>query len=384
MNYNIDVRPGSAQAYLDNSPNLYVRERLDSEGNHYYKVSTVKSYWSYVKHFFRSLFTCCTSTSTAYSYGLEACKIINVNSNLKEGVTPPPISTLVTAQGQKNKPKTVIQIPDWCSTAAAVTSVIFKELGLVTDVYPRLFFNFDFRTLKALRCVSKACYIWTVELKCKILQHKAEEIAFGKARWEALGLDIGEEPSIPSSLVNSLEEPDHVNPNQSVWDTHMFGLIPAGLTPKSFGELVKCRFPPSFTGFHDNLPSCQDIFDSLTKPNETSYWVLMKKDGILKSEGTCQAEYDHEVYEFANKAKANYVIPTALEAAVGIFMHEFKLGEGRERLPEDNPWIDTMTEDMLDYAGIFVEGIDSHGLYLKCIPYMDSNTNRGIATLRRS
>ncbi|MBA3237382.1 MAG: hypothetical protein H0T62_03410 [Parachlamydiaceae bacterium] len=233
----------------------------------------MKSWWSYVKQFFRSLFTCCT-TGTNYSYGLDAYSIISADQDLQKRVNSLLISTLEATKG-KNRSKAVTKISPWRLTTTAIESLIFD--GLVPDVFPRIFSNLDFRALQASCCVSKTCHKLASDQNEQTRQ-KAEGIAFGKAEWKAMGLNMGDEPLIPSSLVNGLEWRDPVDPTQTVGDTHMLVLVPAGLTLKSLGVLVKSRFPGSeATGYR----YIQDrILNQLSTPNERSYWVLMKKDVI--------------------------------------------------------------------------------------------------------
>lgn len=98
------VRPESYEAYSHQSSNLHVRQRLESNGQYSYKVSTVNNWWAYVKMIFRSLFACC-ATSTNHFYGLDACRRIARNEELENRVNDVSISSLASIKERENNSK---------------------------------------------------------------------------------------------------------------------------------------------------------------------------------------------------------------------------------------------------------------------------------------
>lgn len=275
MNEAIMVKPGSVEAYQNTSNDLYIKRQLDSEGQYTYKISVVKSYWSYVEHFFKSLFTCC-STETSYFYGLNARKIIDANASLKRALWPIPET--------------------FC--------------GFTLDVFPKFFLYLDARAFQSASCVSKG---WN-KLMHGEWEHtklKNQAIAFGKEKWEShFKININTEPMVPLSLFACLEEPDPWDSDKKVKETHAFILSPKGVS-----------VPILENHLQDQLCHDAGIDSSI---NESSEWILVRTTPLPGRTGYTFEEQKEWVEGFADRG---YSIPTSLEVVICMLIYKAKSGK---------------------------------------------------------
>ncbi|MBA3237383.1 MAG: hypothetical protein H0T62_03415 [Parachlamydiaceae bacterium] len=87
------------------------------------------------------------------------------------------------------------------------------------------------------------------------------------------------------------------------------------------------------------------------------------------------------VATFAEDANADYVIPSALEAAICILTHEFRSGERRERLFGGNPPAYTRCQDDIEGLRLCVGNFAPTGLWVSFHNCFE-NDSIGVAVLR--
>ena len=169
-----------------------------------------------------------------------------------------------------------------------------------------------------------------------------EELAFGKADWERFFGDVGDVPSIPAGMAETLKAPCPFNPRKQVGDTHMLVLIPKTVNSKPFTlnllqELIQDPKEKTATTFSFYSRAVKEELGETSIEN--SYWVLMTKDVIPGSRNKTYCEQKQLVQE---KAADGYELPSAIEAAASILMDYFKTDE---HLYGQDPWTFTRCQE---------------------------------------
>ena len=188
-----------------------------------------------------------------------------------------------------------------------------------------------------------------------------EELAFGKADWERFFGDVGDVPSIPAGMAETLKAPCPFNPEKQVGDTHMLVLIPKTVNSKPFTlnllqELI--QYPKEKTATAFNFYS-RAVKEELGETSiENSYWVLMTKDVIPGSRNKIYCEQKQLVKE---KGAGFYELPSAIEAAASILMDYFKTDE---HLYGQAPWTFTRCQEIVTQAQwpVAIGGFSREGL----------------------
>ena len=145
---------------------------------------------------------------------------------------------------------------------------------------------------------------------------------FGKAEWKTYFGDIGDEPSLPNDIEETLNSPCPFSGGESVKvkDTHMLVLVPATIdgqqvTLNRLQELMQHPKQGHKTNyrFYDSSWTKDEHGNT---PVGRSHWVLMTRDVIPESR---RKSYDNQK---AMLEGTDYVLPQAVEA-VACILAEF-------------------------------------------------------------
>ena len=240
-----------------------------------------------------------------------------------------------------------------------------------SDVFKHIASRLDFDDFKAFSETSRGCN-GMVSLINEERKKAVEGFAFGKEQWfQYWGVRDDVEPTLPRDIVKVLERPDPEEPAKKIRDTHMLTLILRNQTAQS---VTKLRLAGS--GYFD-----QDVAYRLGKPNDKSYWALMRKDvlgGVDRvngSRGKNKDKHNAMLAELSEDGKANYSLPTTLEAVTSILAHEARFGE---RLFSQNPCTYTRCEEMVGHWSVVVGGVASAGLDVVSCYALDCNGASGV------
>lgn len=205
------------------------------------------------------------------------------------------------------------------------------------------------------------------------------KIAFGKKQWAKYFGDIGKEPPLPYDIHKILKSPCPFFSGKIVEETHMLVLIPESINGKklnliTLGELVKVPKEGHAAEYRDIL---NVIINSVgQQATNQSHWVLMTKDVIEGSRHMSYEAQQASIAEINRQTKMNYQVPTALEAAICIFMHyassHERLFNDERRLSANQPlWIYTRCLEKIrgfirdtDIHQVIVGGFSSEGLVI--------------------
>ncbi len=239
------------------------------------------------------------------------------------------------------------------------------------DVFKLIASRLDFDEFKAFSETSRGCN-GLVSLINGERKKAVEGFAFGKEQWlQYWGVRDEVEPTLPRDIAEVLGRSDPEEPAKKIRDTHMFTLILRNQTAKS---VTKLRL--AGTGYFN-----QGVADRTRKPNDKSYWVLMRKDVlggldyVNGSRGKCKEKHNAMFAKLSEDGKANYSLPTLLEAVTSILAHEARCGE---RLFSNNPWTSTRCEEMVGNSSVFVGGFASAGLDVDYYSYGDDAGASGV------
>ncbi len=230
------------------------------------------------------------------------------------------------------------------------------------DVFKLIASGLDFDAFKAFSETSRGCN-GMVSLINGERKKAVEELAFGKEQWlKYWGVKDDVEPTLPRDIVKVFGRPDPEDPSKKIRDTHMLTLILRNQTPQSVTRLRLAG-----TGYF-----FRSVANQLAKPNEKSYWALMRKDvlgGVDLVNGTrrkSKVEHNNKFAKLSEDGKATYSLPTTLEAVTSILAHEARFGE---RLFSDNPYTYTRCEEMAGEQSVIVGGFASAGLNVVIYDY---------------
>ncbi len=225
------------------------------------------------------------------------------------------------------------------------------------DVFKLIASGLDFDAFKAFSETSRGCN-GMVSLINGERKKAVEELAFGKEQWlKYWGVYDDVEPTLPRDILEVLDRPDPEELTKKICDTHMLTLILRNQTPQSVTRLRLAS-----TRYIDRF-----VANQLAKPNEKSYWALMRKDVLGGQDlvnGTrnkSKAAHKNKFAKLSEDGIATYSLPTTLEAVTSILAHEARFGE---RLFSDNPDTYTRCEEMAGLRSVFAGCFDSAGLYV--------------------
>ena len=208
------------------------------------------------------------------------------------------------------------------------------------------------------------------------------ESAFGKAQWARYFGDIGIEPPLPRDIQQTLRAPCPFFPGKTVGESHLLVLIPRTvngrpLTLTTLEELVKAPREGQATQYRYKWAAFFEEHGNRTT-NE-SHWVLMTRDVIAGSRNKTYAQQQALLGETARRTGIDYEVPTALEAAVCIFMRYMISGK---RLFSDSPSTYTRCKEATaGYQGVVGE-FSLAGLYVDNFHSSFGNASNGLAALR--
>ncbi|MBA3721275.1 MAG: hypothetical protein H0W88_02620 [Parachlamydiaceae bacterium] len=208
------------------------------------------------------------------------------------------------------------------------------------------------------------------------------EIAFGKAKWAKSGVDVGDEPSLPSNIEEILKTKCPIF-GTTYENAYTLTLIPASingspLTLSSFGQFVKKYFPETKTGFR---LIADPILRSLGHvSNGKSRWVLMSKYMIPGSIDKKYTEQHGMIRKIAESSQIAYTVPEALEAVVCILTEFIK---SDTRLFSENPEVATLTrcQEYVDGQYVAVGAFKPEGLAVDINVWCRRNI--GVAVIRK-
>lgn len=131
---------------------------------------------------------------------------------------------------------------------------------------------------------NKACYerVQKIEVENEALVNKYG--IFGKRQWQALGVEIGNVPTLPQKIEDLMESDCPIWEGKKTKDTHRLVLIPATVNNKPFTlkNMVEIALqfvsPAIVTEARDMIPGIQDQIEH--NSSDRSYWVLMTKECI--------------------------------------------------------------------------------------------------------
>ena len=208
-----------------------------------------------------------------------------------------------------------------------------------------------------------------------------EELAFGKADWEHFFGDVGDVPSIPAGMAETLKAPCPFNPRKQVGDTHMLVLIPKTVNSKPFTlnllqELIQDPKEKTATTFRFYSRAIEVELGETSIEN--SYWVLMTKDVIPGSRYKTYCEQKQLVQK---KEADGYELPSAIEAAASILMDYFKTDE---HLYGQDPMTFTRCQETVTENGrpVVIGGFSPGGLSVFYC-WLGFNDFCGVAAVRK-
>ncbi|MDN3509252.1 MAG: hypothetical protein P0S93_04480, partial [Candidatus Neptunochlamydia sp.] len=213
-----------------------------------------------------------------------------------------------------------------------------------------------------------------------------EEVAFGKADWERFFGEVGDVPSIPEGMAETLKALCPFNPRKQVGDTHMLVLIPKTVNNKPFNlnllhELIQTsKQEKARANFHLYSEKVKAELGEISPEN--SYWVLMTKDVIPGSQNKTY-DYEKKLVHTKGKGRGSYKLPSAIEAAASILMHYFKTGE---RLYRENPGTytrcqETVTEKVTQkQCPVIIGSFSPYGLNV-IYSFGSNSTEEGVAAV---
>jgi len=172
-------------------------------------------------------------------------------------------------------------------------------------------------------------------------------MAFGKAKWAKYFGDVGVEPALPKNINRILSSSCPYRNGKNVRDTPLLVLIPKTvngklLTLDTLPELVqkpKQGHATKYAQYHETVKK-----ELGNKPVPKSYWALITKNELPNSRKKTYSEQQALI-------KRTYVVPGALEMAIGILMHHVKSGE---KLYPNSPRTYTHCKEKLGYGGLRV------------------------------
>lgn len=201
--------------------------------------------------------------------------------------------------------------------------------------------------------VSLASKSWLQLALDKSLQNP--EMAFGAKQWyEYFGVKV-KEPPLPNNIDEILKSQcPFSDDGKKVEDTHMLTLIPGGFTLKTFGELVKSKFPE--LGQNGYRFITEAVMECGYKGE--SHWVLMTKEVLTKSKG--KSFYDQQM-QIKEEGKGNYQVSEALDVVACAFS-EYARSNRATRLFSDELWTYIRCQYETRCGHVIVGGFASNGL----------------------
>lgn len=211
----------------------------------------------------------------------------------------------------------------------------------------------------ALNTASKINKKWekeAISVKTKLLQEYVEKNAFGAMKWELYFGSVEKHP-LNLKMWDILHENDPIEPKKLVKDTSILFFFPKKvnnqpLTLNSFQKMIQNQRKNS-GGYevqygYTNKHVMERVGDAA---NPTSCWILMRKDVIPISRGE----------PFNVQSNMSGLVPTTLEATVGILTHYINAGE---KTFTNTPRITFTRCEEVTKKGrhIVVGGFDAHGL----------------------
>jgi hypothetical protein len=198
-----------------------------------------------------------------------------------------------------------------------------------------------------------------------------------------------EKETLPDNICEILNSECPAFPGKKVSETHMLVFIPKSingepLTLKSLGKLAKQH---SFQdGYRFFWPDVAEAIGN--KKIDKSGWRLMTTDVL---EGSRNKRFDNPtndpgvqtqqqcVAELAEKARCDYVVPSALDAAACILAQYFK--DSHTRLFSTDPWTYTRCQENVTGYQVVVGGFAPSGLSVN--RFNSDDDNIGVAALRK-
>lgn len=215
---------------------------------------------------------------------------------------------------------------------------------------------------KTLECFIQAS-ISTKKLVLLVNEERNKKISgikFGQLEWLSwYNFYIPYEPLLPHKIIEILEDPCPLSKSSivkyghtyKVKDTHIFTLIPQGMSKKLFGEIS-----PINKGY--NIKSNDEVINFLDKPAKRSCWVIMTKDVINSSRGLDFKAQLNLVATFSIR-EFKYRAPKSLEAIVSILTRKISSGEC---FFNEFPWTYTRCLDVFEDKQVVIGGCGSNGI----------------------
>lgn len=176
------------------------------------------------------------------------------------------------------------------------------------------------------------------------------EEAFNKMKWAKYFGEIGEEPPLPRKIYSILNAPCPFWPGKKIRDTHILGIVPKTvdleeLTLNKWKVLISSPKSGNATKF-------DEIADSVATKNahespSTSYWVLMLKDILPKSNNKSIPEQKALIAKLISSTKYDYKVPLMLDVIACIFMEYVST---KKRLFSDDPYMLIRCQEDLEMA----------------------------------
>lgn len=171
----------------------------------------------------------------------------------------------------------------------------------------------------------------------------AHFLPYGKQVWANYFGEIGEEPPLPTNLIQLLNSPCPIWANKQTCQTHLLVLIPATINGKPFTlKLLRELIKKPNVGLKTTYRSfCLGEYQD--QPVSQSYWILMTRK-IL--EGSSGKEYEAQIAQIqglTQKTGTLYGPPRIIEAATCILIHHVATGQ---RFYRDSMW--TRCEEFYD------------------------------------
>ncbi|MCB1115478.1 MAG: hypothetical protein KDK71_03315 [Chlamydiia bacterium] len=165
--------------------------------------------------------------------------------------------------------------------------------------------------------------------RLKIPKTVANQIAFGRAKWEKYFGDLEAEPPLPANIDEILNSPCPFWSGKKVRETHLLVLVPQTVNGRVFcldslSELIKnpkIGHKTQYRAYYD------EIKKELGSKSVPSHWVLMTRDVIPGSRNKTYDVQKRLVQSHAQKTKLPYKMLTALDAATAILTHYVETGK---------------------------------------------------------
>lgn len=224
---------------------------------------------------------------------------------------------------------------------------------------------FFYLSVPELAQTSLVCKLWFQDSNRK-LQKISQAIAFGKAQWHALGIDIGEDPvpPLPKHVYQWLHSPCDFWPNKQRIATGRLFLLPKYVnaihsgsvdiskkTPTtilSVGKLMHRHFPPILAKCGYRKLDARIEQELGNKSVRRHAWVWITFDLLPESRGLSYEEQRTCVSAYQVNGKTVYEIPSLLEVVTAVFLHCTCTRERLLSTDDQNERIFTRCRDLFD------------------------------------